>query len=137
MKAESLLYPVTIKGLYLTTTEGATLGLLTPSGNYMVKCLGPMSSISIHLRTDSNGSAVIAEAGSKAIQPSSPRSTSDRNLHRSLTDLLMKYWSAILISYSLWVILLSGLYVAELASVSFVVLLSTLLTASLVINSYL
>lgn len=137
MKAESSLSRALIKDSSESIIGEAILEPSTEYGDYILRCTGPTSFKSILQRTGSNGFAEIRLTESKATPHSSPPATYDVNLNANLTDLLKKYYASTLILSLVWAILLYGLYVAGLASVSFVALLSLLHIASLAINSYL
>lgn len=109
--------------LYLTIIDEETLELSTRFGNYTLKSSGPMSSISLPQEIDLSGSVVLKLMALPATVRSSPPAMSAPSLSPSWTALLTKYYLAILISLSLWAILLYGLLQAGPVSVSFGVLL--------------
>lgn len=123
MKQESLNFPEAIEGLSLITIEGGTLSLWTPFGDYIQKSIGPTSSIYIRLEIDSNGSVVGNLREFPLTAHSSHLATSAANSSLNSTGLLTKYSLAILISLSLWAILLYGLFVDARVLASFVGLL--------------
>lgn len=137
MKQESFNSVETINHLSGTTIDAVTLGPSTRFGNFILKYFELTSSKSILQLTDSNGFVALEIQASRPTPPSSPANTFAESSSLNLIGFVKKFYGSILISFSLWVTLLFGLYVAELVSANSVVLLTTLLTVLLGINSYL
>lgn len=119
----------------MTIIDAETLNLSTPFGDYILKSSEPMSSISILQRIDWNTSVEVKPTESPPTPPYFPASMYEENSSQSWTVWLMKFSAAILISLSVWAILLYGLYVAAPVFLSFVGQLSLLLTALVAISS--
>lgn len=126
----------TIKALSETTIVEATLEALTPSGDSTLKYVGPMFFKYIPQATSSNGSADPRPMVYLAIPPSSQASMFAESSSQSLIVSRMKFYQLILTSSLVWVILLSGLYVAVPALASFVELRTTLLIVLLATSFY-
>ena len=137
MNPESSPSPKWTETTFLTTTDGVILAVSTPSGGYIAKSFEPMSLISILPEISSSG---FVEVRLKEWSPTpllpNP-ATSGESLSPSWTGLLRKYSLVILISLSLWGILLFGLYAGGRGFLSFVVLLPLALTVLAVISYYL
>src|SRR5208337_3747081 len=105
--------PPPTEGSSPTSTNVETPRVLTPSGDSTEMSSTELTYLTgTHPPIDWNGSADQKMAEWLATHPCSHLDTSAPSFSPNWTALAMKFWLPILISLSLWVILLCGLYVA-------------------------
>jgi len=125
----------TIKVSFPTTIDGETQGRLIAYGSFTLRSSGPMSFKSIHRAISSNGFVDLEPKGFPAIRLCCPASMCAGNSSPNSIDSQMKSLRMILISLSVWAILLFGLLLGAPVLASFVALHSLALIVCLVISS--